>query len=119
MRTLAMTVWMMVAVSPAQAAVYCVDATGMGPQCYYQDARECRKDARAAQGACMVDRASIAAISGMERFCLVLPDGFAQCHYADANTCERDARRNNGICMNNTLQNHKNSPYRFEMNTVN
>lgn len=109
----------MLAAFPAQAAVFCVEATGMAPQCHYHDVRQCHRDAQAAQGACMVQKTAITSITGMERFCLVLANGFAQCIYADANTCGRDARTNNGVCMNNTLQNHENSPYRFEMNTVN
>lgn len=113
-----MTAWMLAAF-PAQAAIYCVEATGMEPQCHYHDARQCERDAQAAQGACMVNGESITSVTGTERFCLVMANGFAQCLYADVNTCGRDARRNNSICMNNTLRNNRNSPYRYELNAVN
>lgn len=101
------------------AALYCVEAIGITPQCLYDDARQCRQQAQLASGTCMANPAAITATIGGERFCVVGFNGLARCIFMDVSNCQKEALLDNSVCMRNTQQQNEKNPYRYELNTIN
>jgi hypothetical protein len=104
---------------PAHAALFCVEAIGISPQCLYDDARQCRQQALRDSGTCLVNPKAVTSTIGGERFCVVTENGLARCIFSDVANCEREAQLGNSVCMRNINPRENQNPYRYELNTVN
>ncbi|HAJ89656.1 MAG TPA: hypothetical protein DCM27_01385 [Rhodospirillaceae bacterium] len=82
-------------------APFCTQSLTSTPQCYYDDADICRKEAGVIGGNCVVNEAATALPQGYGNYCLVITATTVQCLYLDYNSCNQDALRQNGICMRN------------------
>jgi hypothetical protein len=88
--------------SPAMAAPFCVQVTGVPPQCLYVDPTQCQQQANHAGGQCGVNPAEIKAPVSVFPYCLVSSGNVMTCVYPDRATCNTDATRQGGACLAST-----------------
>jgi hypothetical protein len=82
----------------AMAARFCLQNQSLPPQCIYDDATECTREANRQGGSCTVNQAQVALPNGIGQYCVVLSAGVASCSYGDRDTCTQAASRQGGIC---------------------
>lgn len=82
------------------AAPFCVQAQGIPPECYYDDASQCRKRAAELKGLCVANRAELAVTAfGAGKYCMVDSHRIVQCIYIDRASCDADAARHDAACI--------------------
>ena len=104
LKKLALVFGLLLAAAPAAAGTFCLKLRGEQPQCFYDDAGDCRRRAAQLNGLCTVnpDMLTITATNG--QFCLVTSTRAIMCDYPDRGSCEQEARRHNGACIDSTVQ---------------
>jgi hypothetical protein len=85
--------------APAAAAPFCLQATGMPPQCLFHDVAECRRQAARVNAVCGLNPKELLPPTTGQRFCQVSNGPVIQCMYADRRSCDASAARNNSICI--------------------
>jgi hypothetical protein len=99
----------------AAAAPFCVQITGIAPECLYDDAALCRLRANQLKGLCVANPDELRIVTGNQRYCLVSGDRASLCQYADRQTCERDAaREGQAACIDNVPAGGPGDPFRTE-----
>lgn len=100
---------------PAMAAPFCVQVTGMTPQCIYFDPTECRKYAASINALCKANPAELKILPGDQRYCLVTGNRAALCSYPDYQSCDKVAEREgDAVCVDNGPPQTQQDPYRTE-----
>jgi hypothetical protein len=96
MLTIALTV-----ATPIQAIAlpFCVEQTGVPPQCLYADPAPCQREANRIGGICQSNAAEFKTPAGTAPFCVVNSGNAATCAYFDRATCNTEASRQNGACV--------------------
>lgn len=85
--------------SPAGAAPFCADITGIPPQCIYEDVLQCQQYAQRQGGQCSANRNELKLEGLVGQFCLVSPSRASQCVFPDRATCYQAAARSGGACV--------------------
>ena len=90
--------------SPALAAPYCVQLTGLPLQCLYVDPQSCQAEANRQGGRCAGNPAefqfqSQQAPVGAAQFCVVESGNITSCIYPDRVSCVEEASRRRGACI--------------------
>lgn len=83
------------------SAPFCTQSQTTAQQCFYYDAKACRKDAESLGGICVVNEESVELPEGYGNYCLVLAANTVECLYLDLSSCNREAKRQNGVCLRN------------------
>ncbi len=92
---------LLLALGPVQvaAAPFCIRTPSVPSRCLYVDPAECRANARAQGGECVVNPAEPRPAVGTGRYCIVVSGSLLQCEYPDRSPCERAAARMGGGCV--------------------
>ena len=96
------------------AAPFCTHSQTTSPQCYYYDAKICRKDAAALGGGCVVNEEMINLPNGYGNYCLVTSIAVVECLYLDRASCEKEGDGQNGVCLRNYTKPDPLPSYEFE-----
>ena len=83
----------------AHAAPFCIRTPAVPPRCLYVDPGECRSNARAQGGECVVNSSEPQPAVGTGRYCIVVSGGPLDCEYPDRSPCERAASRMGTGCV--------------------
>ncbi|HEY8287744.1 MAG TPA: DUF3551 domain-containing protein [Acetobacteraceae bacterium] len=82
----------------AEAAPFCIKSQILPPQCIYQDAQQCDRDAQRQGAVCSANPQELTLRPGNGKFCVVTSARTSLCAYGDRTTCARDAASQNGTC---------------------
>ncbi len=82
----------------AEAAPFCIRSQVLPPQCIYQDAQQCDREAQRQNGVCSANPAELKLTPGNGKFCVVTSSQISNCNYFDRNTCARAAASLQGTC---------------------
>ncbi|HVY13908.1 MAG TPA: hypothetical protein VHB27_01675 [Rhodopila sp.] len=85
-------------VAVAQAAPFCIKSQILPPQCIYQDAQQCAKEAQRQGGVCSANPDELTLTPGNGKYCMVTSTHASLCAYGDRATCARDAASQGGVC---------------------
>src|SRR3954454_7168876 len=75
----------------AEAAPFCIRSQVLPPQCIYQDAQQCDREAQRQGAVCSINPAELRVTPGNGRFCVVTSSRISNCSYGDRTTCDRAA----------------------------
>jgi hypothetical protein len=87
------------AAGPAGASSFCVEVTGIPPQCLYADPAICQSEANHAGGRCVANPEVFKVPAGQSPFCVVESGDVISCVYGDLASCRADAERRHGACL--------------------
>jgi len=90
---------LLLSVQPALAAPFCVENTGLPPQCLYVDPGQCQAEADRINGRCTANAESFTVPQGQSAFCVVESGNAISCVYADLATCRQESARRHGACL--------------------
>jgi hypothetical protein len=82
----------------AEAAPFCIRSQILPPQCIYQDAQQCDREAQRQGGVCSTNPAELTLTPGNGTFCVVTSSRISNCNYGDRTTCARAAASLQGTC---------------------
>jgi hypothetical protein len=84
---------------PALAAPFCVENTGIPPQCLYVDPGQCQSEANRTNGRCVANGESFKVPQGQSAYCVVESGTAISCVYPDQATCRQESARRRGACV--------------------
>lgn len=93
------TFLMLLAAGPALASPYCVEVTGVPPQCLYADPNLCQADALRQHGRCGANAAELKLPNTNSPYCVAESGNVISCAYPDQATCRTEALRHRGACI--------------------
>jgi hypothetical protein len=82
----------------AEAAPFCIRSQVLPPQCIYQDAQQCDRDAQRQGAVCSANPAELTLTPGNGKYCVVTSSRISICAYGDRTTCSRAAASLQGTC---------------------
>ncbi|WP_119422671.1 hypothetical protein [Desertibaculum subflavum] len=85
--------------APAAAAPFCLQATGVPPQCLFYDVAACRRQALRMNAVCGLNPKELMPPATGQRFCQVENGPVIQCLYPDRRSCDAATARRGGICI--------------------
>jgi hypothetical protein len=85
--------------NPVSAAPFCLQATGVPPQCLFFDVAACRKQAQRMNAVCGLNPKELMPTTVGQRFCQVNNGPVIQCMFADRRACDAATARTGGICI--------------------
>ena len=83
----------------AEAAPFCLQATGVPPQCLFYDVAACRKQAQRMNAVCGLNPKEMIPPPAGQRFCQVDNGPVIQCMFVDRRSCDASSARTGGICI--------------------
>lgn len=85
--------------APALASPYCVEVTGIPPQCLYVDPAQCQGEADRLGGRCTANADELKLPVNQSPFCIAESGSVVTCGYPDLATCRSEAVRHRGACI--------------------
>ncbi|HET6609680.1 MAG TPA: DUF3551 domain-containing protein [Rhodopila sp.] len=82
----------------AEAAPFCIRSQVLPPQCIYQDAQQCDREAQRQGAVCSTNPAELRLTPGWGKYCVVTSSRTSDCSYGDRTTCARAAASQQGTC---------------------
>ena len=82
----------------AGAAPFCIRNQIIPPQCIYDDAEACQREASRQNAECAANPAELALSAAHGEYCVVTGSRAAVCVYADWQSCAVEAARQHGAC---------------------
>jgi hypothetical protein len=73
----------------AEAAPFCIRSQVLPPQCIYQDAQQCDREAQRQGAVCSTNPAELRLTPGWGKYCVVTSSRTSDCSYGDRTTCAR------------------------------
>jgi hypothetical protein len=102
------------------AATFCVVGNGLQPQCLYDDAASCNRNADSPNFICTVNPEAQLTYIGGQKYCIVDSNRVAQCLYDDHARCDNDARERNFVCVDHqAIEKDNINPFRYDPRSQN
>lgn len=95
-------------------APFCTQSQTTAQQCYYYDAKQCRKEADILGGICVVNEESVNLPEGYGNYCLVISETTIECSYLDYSSCDQASKRQDGVCLRNNKKPDPLPSYQFQ-----
>ncbi len=83
----------------AFAAPFCLQSQVIPPQCIYDDASDCRRDAGRQGAFCVVNPEEISVNPGVGEYCVVTSTRVSSCVFQSSSDCAREAAHQRGVCV--------------------
>lgn len=83
----------------ALAAPFCIGNQSVPPQCIYDDASSCQREAARQGGVCSANEAQLTLQPGIGQYCVVTSSLVSVCVYPDRVSCAAEAARQHGACV--------------------
>jgi hypothetical protein len=83
----------------ALAAPFCIGNQSVPPQCIYDDASSCQREAARQGGVCSANAAQLALQPGIGQYCVVTSSLISICIFPDRDSCAAEAARQHGACV--------------------
>lgn len=84
---------------PVSAAPFCLQISGVPPQCMFYDVAACRRQAERMNAVCALNPDELMPPPGGQRFCQVSNGPVIQCLFPDRRSCDAATARSGGICI--------------------
>ena len=88
----------------AEAAPFCVKATGLPAECWYYDITSCKSEAQRRQAFCTANPEEMRTTASDGPICLVDSSMVPLCMFQTSQACNQEAQMRNGVCFSNIAQ---------------